>query len=415
MNVEFFAADPSEKARSALDDIIGSGVDQVAIACAFCTSAGIELLFNHVKSLTRSESFVVVAAAPPTNYAGLGPLAHAIPGNLYVHWGALMPNEIETGSALMHSKVFYARHGKDCSLWVGSHNLTANATQGGNCEAAVILRGKVDEKPFVEAMRHLNECRDEAQLYDPNATPPDNSERTDLIAIHAEAERPPSVPLPWHIHLCLTTPAFDKLIRPPTYVRLFLYPPNTTRSGWQFATPFAAYSGALTGQNLTASNPHVGRNGISARWQAAQFRIMDRGFALVVEPDCPPEWEVTTQAVLTVDAESDSHESLFSEAPRVESKLITGERRLSEVDADMARFFKRQSVEEHNLVHVPYTGRQQIIKVYEEEARDADYAKIQMSLAPDSRVKIERVNLSETQREKRHPFIYRAKYRLRDH
>ena len=41
----------------------------------------------------------------------------------------------------MHSKVFFARAGEQCRLWTGSHNLTASAMQGVNCEAAVLVEG----------------------------------------------------------------------------------------------------------------------------------------------------------------------------------------------------------------------------------------------------------------------------------
>jgi hypothetical protein len=41
----------------------------------------------------------------------------------------------------MHSKVFFAKNGQRCQLWAGSHNLTASASQGVNCEAAVLLDG----------------------------------------------------------------------------------------------------------------------------------------------------------------------------------------------------------------------------------------------------------------------------------
>ncbi len=67
MDVEFFADNPRKKARPFLDEILNNGVDQLAIACAFCTRAGIELLMRHTRRLSGPDSFVVVAAAPPTD------------------------------------------------------------------------------------------------------------------------------------------------------------------------------------------------------------------------------------------------------------------------------------------------------------------------------------------------------------
>ena len=74
MNVEFFAADPDHKARERLDELLTRGVDQLAIACAFCTGAGVELLKRHAQRLKTPGSFVVVSGEPPTDGAALAEL-----------------------------------------------------------------------------------------------------------------------------------------------------------------------------------------------------------------------------------------------------------------------------------------------------------------------------------------------------
>ena len=375
-----------------------------------------EVLLNHWQRLRKSNSFVLVAAVPPTDYAALKKLHSAIPGNLYVHWGAFKPYEIKNGAALMHSKVFYARAGDDCRLWVGSHNLTGNATQGSNCEAAVMLRGNAKEKPFEDAMRHLLTClKDESvTVYDPDLLPPGGSEQTDIVAIHAEADGIPATPLPWHMHLCVNSADYDELLTAPADVRLFLYPMGSLNRGWRDASPIAAFSGSLTGNNLTRKNPRARLAGIDAEWRAATFSIVESRNVLVVGPGGPPGPNVTTQAVLCFDVASDPYESLFSEAPRVKTEMLPGEQRLFDVDVDpdMSRFFGKQSVVGSKLIRVPYIGRRQVIKVSEEETRAGDYEKIQYSLAPGARIPIEPDQLSKSKLEKRHPFIFRAKYRL---
>src|SRR5205823_9447747 len=50
-----------------------------------------------------------------------------------------------------------------CWLWTGSHNLTASASQGVNCEAAVVLEGSIEEQPFRDAMSHLERCKQESR------------------------------------------------------------------------------------------------------------------------------------------------------------------------------------------------------------------------------------------------------------
>lgn len=415
MNVEFFGADPRKRARSALDEVLRNGTDQLAIACAFCTAAGVELLLPHATRLDNPDSFVVVAAAPPTDYAELSRLYALAPSSLFVHWGAQAPIEIRNGAALMHSKVFYARAGRECWLWTGSHNLTANATQGGNCEAAVLLHGNVEEQAFADAITHLRACRDEATVYTPDPPPPPGPERGDILVIHAETDPiPPNVRLPWHVHLCLNSPDFDKLLDAPADVRLFLYAKGTLIEGWQNATPVVAYSGKLTGKNLTAQNPHARGAGTSAEWSAANFGILESGKVLVLGPAMPPSPEVTTQAVLYIEFPSDIHESLFSEEPRVDVKLVPGRPRLAPVDPDMGRFFQKRHIHGSSMLHVPFIGRGQVIRMPQDETRESDFQKIKNEIGAGRDIPIEFAEMSETKMMKRHPFIFRAKFRLPD-
>jgi len=412
MKVEFFAADPRRKARPSLESLLNNGVDQLAIACAFCTAAGVELLVRHANQLNKQDSFVVVAAAPPTDYQELNRLHRLITPNLYVHWGALAPVEIKGGAPLMHSKVFYARNGRDCWLWAGSHNLTGNATQGGNCEAAILLQGTVDEQPFVDAMHHLLECRNAAKLYDPDAPLPGGTQQTDILVIHAEADVLPDMALPWRIHLCLNSAEYDELLAAPAQVRLFLYPKGSLSNGWQNATPTAAFAGALTGLNLTAENPNARRAGTPAEWNAANFNIVESGPVLVLGPAGPPGVSVTTQAVLYLDASSSPNESLFSEEPRVETRLIPGEQKRIPVDPDMRRFFRKKHVQGSTLLYVPVVERRQVIRMTGDEARERDFERIRAELAPSRELPIELMDVPEAKMARRHPFIVRAKYRL---
>jgi len=65
MQIEFFAEDPRRKARPALEQIMRNGTDQLVIACAFCTAAGVELLCQNASRLKNPDSFVVVSVSPP--------------------------------------------------------------------------------------------------------------------------------------------------------------------------------------------------------------------------------------------------------------------------------------------------------------------------------------------------------------
>src|SRR5882757_4278605 len=106
MKVRFIGANPRERARPILDSILAQGVDQVAIACAFLTGGGVELLRRHAHRLKLRDSFVVVAWDPPTNLEAVTELHTLAPGNVYVHLGVETPEEKKVGPGLMHSKVF---------------------------------------------------------------------------------------------------------------------------------------------------------------------------------------------------------------------------------------------------------------------------------------------------------------------
>jgi hypothetical protein len=414
VDIQFFASDPQAKARRALEQVLANGTDVLAIACAFCTGAGVQLMFNHVPRLQNPGSFVVVSAAPPTNYAELGELHRYIPSNLYVHWGKIAPYETKNGAALMHSKVFYARKGAECWLWTGSHNLTANATQGANCEAAVLLHGNAEEQPFQDALAHLIACRDQARLYDPNDPPPGSVEKANVLVIHAEADDVTQLGFPLRVHLCLNSSDFDSLLAPPADVRLFVYPSHTLKSGWVKASQFLTFSGRLTGQNLTSRNPSASLAGTDAAWVAANLNIIESGGVLRITPPGPPGPNVTTQAVLFIDGRASGSECYFSQKPKTKKVPVLGEQYWTEVDQDMVGFFSREHVQENRLLHIPIIGREQQISVIGEEIREVDIDKLQQAIGGMERpVQLEFDDEDYSSNVKRHPFILRAKYRLR--
>jgi hypothetical protein len=242
--------------------------------------------------------------------------------------------------------------------------------------------------------------------------PPDGSERVDIVTIHAETSAVPRTEFPWHVHLCLDTPEFDKMIAPPADVRLILYQQGSLHRGWRFEHPIAALDGSLTGQNLTERNPRAVA-GVQAEWQAAGFSITEDGGVLVFGPARPPKPSVTTQAVFSLNRSSNPEEILFSEAPRVEVQRIPGERTFLPVDPDMKRFYKKSSRVGDQLIHTPVVEHQRIIRVPAGELREVDRGKVQQLLSSDRPLAIRTVEDSETNREKRHPFIVRNKYRIK--
>jgi hypothetical protein len=415
MKVQFIADVPRRKARPALDDVLRRGVDQLAVACAFCTDAGTRLLSRHADRLNRPGSFVVVADEPPTDLVAMGRLDKRIHGHLFLHYGAQSPVELRAGRAIMHSKVFYARAGTECWLWTGSHNLTGCATQGANCEAAILLHGDASEPPFIDALAHLTACRDEAQLFSPQV--PGNVgkrawESVTAVAIHAEARFVPTTPWPWHIKLGVPKADFDWMLVPPAQVFLFLYRKGQLVGGWTKAHPCAAYFGSLTALNFT--NLHPEKPGIPADWSAAFATILEDAKGVLQFGPLDRERSVTTQAVVNIQGKVSERDVLLSQEPKSETRIETASPVRLPLDPDMTACFRRASTESGSLVHIPIVGKRTVVRLPEDELRPDEVSRIVEDLGwgPESGTAVagfERPNGSS----EHHPFILRAKWRIR--
>jgi hypothetical protein len=171
VNARFLSPDPRQRASVELHNLLAEGTDQIAIAVAFLTPGGAEVIKRHVQRLRSEDSFVVVAWELPTSLQVLNDLHALIPHNLYLHLGDKTPVEKGVGRGLMHSKVYFARREQQCWLWTGSHNLTASAVLGVNCEAAVVMNGGLDEPVFQDALTHLKRCKSEAAPVETRSLP----------------------------------------------------------------------------------------------------------------------------------------------------------------------------------------------------------------------------------------------------
>ncbi|BBO06295.1 hypothetical protein SG09_56450 [Bradyrhizobium ottawaense] len=404
MNVRFIAPAPRNRAQPDLDNLLSYGTDQLAIACAFLTPGGVETLKPHAARLKQQNSFVVVAWDTPTSLDALNELHTFIPGNLYVHLGSLTPVERGVGPGLMHSKVFYARAGEQCRLWTGSHNLTASAMQGVNCEAAVLIDGTSGEAVFADALAHLNQCRAEAILFDPlNPPPPLPSEQT--LVIHAECHTVLK-PHPWFVHLRPDNTDYDKAMRPPAAVWLYLYEPGVLKTGTRRPSAIVAYSGTLTALNFTERHPR--HRGISAGWSAADYVIEWRaGVPRLTEPT--PHTNTPSQGVFRVEAKEATDTVWLTESPRPTLERVVGEEHLSRIDPEFRQFFTNKSLREGQLLHQQYRSVRTVIRVPRKEVGFVEPTEILSRLDTPANVEIDIDEKLEA--EDKFAFIYRAKYR----
>lgn len=404
MNVRFISRDPRQRARPILDSVLAFGADQIAIACAFLTPGGVELLRRHVERLRLDASFVVVAWERPTEVETLNDLHALIPGRVFVHLGALTPVERGLGAGLMHSKVFFAKAGRQCQLWTGSHNLTASAMQGANREAAVLIEGSLDDAVFVDALSHLNQCRAEAKLFDPiNPPPPHPPEQT--LVIHAECHTALRS-MPWFVHLRPANTDYDMAMRPPASVCLYLYDPSSLQCDRPRPAPRAVYSGTLTALNFTENHPR--HRGISADWSAANYVIeISRGVPCLMESR--PHSTTPSQGVFRVEAAERLDTVWLTENPAPKLERVIGARSTSEIDADFRRFFTRASFEGQRLLHQEYRDLRRTVRVPRKEAGHYEAPDLQSKLGTDAHVEL---LIDETMaQDDKFAFIYRAKYR----
>ena len=404
MKVKFIGANPRERARPLLDEVLEHGLDQVAIACAFLTGGGVELLKRHASRLKLLGSFLVVAWESPTNLAAVEELHALCPGNVYLHLGAQTPVEKGVGPGLMHSKVFLARADNRCWLWTGSHNLTASAVQGVNCEAAVLLEGTMDEQPFQEALAHLNKIKQEAVVFDPYHLPPMPPEEQTLV-IHAECHVALKTP-PWFVHLRPATTDYDRVMRPPAKVWLYLYSPNSLRLGYRRSRALAAYSGTLTALNFTED--HIPQ-GIPADWTGADFLIEHaRGVFQFTDPK--PHTRTPTQSVFRIDVEENPSTVWLKESPIPKRERVVGQTWFTEVDPEYRQFFTPRSLRGQQLVHQAYRTTRDTIRVQRKEIGDIEQTELIPRLSKSKDISVEVEELGQTV--DKFAFIYRAKYRI---
>lgn len=405
MNVTFVGADPRERARPLLDRMLGNGADQIAIACAFLTDGGVELLRRHQRLLALPGSFVVVAWDWPTNLEAVEKLHGLAPGNIYVHLGAETPEEKKVGPGLMHSKVYFARRGDECWLWTGSHNLTASASQGVNCEAAVILGGSTHEAPFRAAVRHLEQCRSEAVVFDP-FNPPQQPTPEQTLVIHAECALSPKSP-PWYVHLRPATVDYDRAMRPPSAVWLYLYPVGSLAPGRPRPPATAAYSGTLTALNFTE---HHLQKGIPADWQQADYVVEQSGRVFQLTLPKPHTTVTPTQGVFRVDAKESPTTVWVTESPAAKRERIVGDSRKTDVDYEFLKFFTKRSRDGQSLVHRPFREIRTKYHFQRKEIGDIAPTDLAARLSTSSNEFVEVDEKSDV--DDKFAFIYRAKYRI---
>lgn len=394
-------------ARHVLDELLSNGTGRIMVACAFCSGAGVAIMYRHLPRLQTQGSCLVVSADSPTEIDAVNDLAAQAPGAVWVHQTGKLPNEKRVGHALMHSKVFYAEAGDKCWLWVGSHNLTGRAMTGANLEAAVLMTGHPAEPQFQAARQHIEACRAESSPCPVEIPPSPDGQNVDVVVIHAEADELPSARPPWHVRLGLRSAEYDWSLIAPADLRLHLYRPGDLAGGWQHAVPWGSFGGTLTGLNFTDIHPEY--DGMAGAWESGDYSITDTRSVLLFSIKPADRSGIVTQAVIHIANPAPSDEAFLPRKPKAESEDETERHVVGSTDEDIARFFTRQSIQNGQLVYeVRHRGKASW-KMSIGDLREPDRQKL---LEEADERQVELLDVLDEKRA-RHPLIMRAKYRLR--
>ena len=364
-------------AKTAFDNHLAFGRNGVQMAVCFFLPAGLQILRRHAANLARSESFVVVSIDSPTNLDAVADLDELIPGRVYLHLGWVTPEEKKGGgAALMHSKVCLTKQGLARRLWVGSHNLSANAMGGGNMEAALVYDAPAPDQVILDAEQHLNECRSTAALFDRGRLAEYKqlqARKTGAIGIqqqvlvlHAE-ERAHLNALPAVIHVRLPTVDYDSLTKTDSLVHLFVHPPGTLRNASVVSSAVKRFTGRIIEDNRTEHHPG---GGSASTMRRATHWLEFGQVPLLVEPNSVASRPVTQAAILLDRRERRPDEYLYSltaSRAKAEVSSTVGRGRSEAVPSELLPFFTGRSTAEGRLLiapreHIREAGR---VKVFE--------------------------------------------------
>lgn len=386
--VRFHSPGGQTKVRAELDTLLRSADNSIRAAVCYFTRPGERLLSKHVVRLNLPSSFYVAGIDPPTNLNALARLHALAPGHVYIHLGGVTPEERNVQRSLMHSKVLLSRGKDGFRLWVGSHNLTGMAIQGGNFEAALSYFDTTESSVICDAISHLEVCRATAEVFDPNSMQRyieiqkergknrDWDVENDVLVIHAEAS-PLSMGSSFIVRVQLRPTELDRRARPDGRVRLFLHPTGSLHLkqavDYRKAT---MWTGEITAVVRTEDHPR--NRGAGGQFAGAHYDIDIPDLAVVPKliPGGTSRVRPRTQIVVRADKPGVVGAELFSidDKSPIQSQLSSvNSFELHSVDLDMKQFFTKKSVKDSSFVYRPATGIRQVLRVrgYGETMRSA--------------------------------------------
>jgi hypothetical protein len=271
--------------------------------------------------------------------------------------------------------------------------------------AAVLLTGTMDERPFRDALQHLQRCRDDAKTFDPADPPPELHPKQTLV-VHVEAGIALK-PLPWHVHLRPSSTTYEKEMRPPGAAWLYMHGRGVLRPHGPRPVADAAYSGTLTALNFTEYHP---AQGIPADWNGADYVVEQHGQIFRLVERETTQVRTPSQAVIRIDSIEDPVTVGVSEDPRPRRKRIPSPSQLIQADPEFLEFFTPGSVKGGKLVRSDYQEIREVSRLRRSEVGNLTEDDL-LSMMSYARTPLLEVASNE-RNDGKSPFIYRAKFKL---
>lgn len=378
MGLRFIHPSAHMEAKDNFNALLAGGTDGVRMAVCFFNHGGLAILREHARALKHPDSFVVVSLESPTDLTAVDELHRVAPGHVYLHLGWVTPREIKGGAALMHSKICLVSSGEARQLWVGSHNLTASAMSGANIEAALLYDTTREDAVIADAEQHLQECRDSAELFEPERLleyaalqtrfgSRAGSTRAPVVVLHAE-EHVPLGDLPAVIHVRLPTAEFDAVAKTGNPVHLFLHSRGTLGTASILHRGVRRFRGRIIEDNWTER--HAGGGSASTMTRATHWLEFGK-IPTLIAPGTSTTEPVTQAAILVEPqqpARADEYVySVVGHRTRVEAaESATGAHEAFAPSA-LRHFFTEDSRDGDQLVFTPRRHRRESppVRVYE--------------------------------------------------
>lgn len=237
------------------------------------------------------------------------------------------------------------------------------------------------------------------------ACPPPSPKLEQTLVIHAECHTSLQV-FPWYVHLRPATIDYDKVMRPPAAVWLYLYNPGSLHVGRPRPKAVSACSGSLTALNFTERHPQ--HRGITADWRDANYVIEpNNGIPRLTGPK--PHAGAPSQGVFRVDASESPETVWLTESPRPQFEREVGPPRVSRIDPEFREFFTKRSLTIGGLLHQEYRRIRTVARLPRKEVGGTEVADLFSCLCLPAQASL---LIDEAIQEKDiFTFIYRARYR----